>query len=107
MSRWTKVLEIGQLPEGLGGCVKIGELQIALFHYGPGQWYAVENLCPHKKQNVLSRGMTGDKQGEPKIACPLHKNQFSLVSGHSYNEELDDIKTFPVRIEDGSIFIEV
>ena len=30
---------------------------------------------------VLSRGMLGDQNGTPKVACPLHKKTFSLESG--------------------------
>ena len=45
------------------------------------QWYACQNLCPHKQEMVLARGIIGDQQGVPKVACPLHKKTFSLESG--------------------------
>ena len=30
---------------------------------------------------VLARGLIGDQQGVPKVACPLHKKNFSLTDG--------------------------
>ena len=107
MSEWIKVLDETTIPVGLGGCIKHNEQQIALFHYSPGEWYALENRCPHTKKMVISRGLTGDSKGEAKIACPMHKNQFSLATGRAFNPDLKDLKTFPVKLESGSIYLQV
>ncbi len=64
-----------------------------------GEWYASQNMCPHKKAFVLGRGIIGDHQGEPKVACPLHKKTFSLEDGRSLQNEEYHIQTFPVRVE--------
>ena len=56
--------------------------QIAVFHFARrNEWYACQNLCPHKMQMILSRGMIGSEKGEPKVACPFHKKTFSLKTG--------------------------
>ena len=73
-------------------------------------WYAVQNLCPHDRRQILSRGLTGDAQGEPKVACPLHKNAFSLrtgehLGGGSAKGEWT-LETFPVKEAEGLIFLE-
>jgi nitrite reductase (NADH) small subunit len=54
---------------------------------------------------VLSRGMIGEEQMEPKVACPLHKNTFSLKTGKHLNGDLDGIATYPVKVEDGFVYI--
>ena len=65
-----------------GRAIKYGEAQIAVFNFAAaGEWYACQNMCPHKREIVLSRGIIGDQQGVPKVACPLHKKTFSLESG--------------------------
>lgn len=42
------------------------------------EWYATQNVCPHKRALVLSEGIVGSKEGILKVACPLHKNNFAL-----------------------------
>ena len=54
---------------------------------------------------ILSRGMIGDEQGIAKIACPLHKKTFSLESGENLNGDLPDIAVYPVKIEDGFVYV--
>jgi nitrite reductase (NADH) small subunit len=68
-------------------------------------WYACQNLCPHKMEMVLSRGMIGEQHMEAKVACPLHKNTFSLKTGENLNGSLDAIATYPVKIEDGFVYV--
>ena len=54
---------------------------------------------------VLSRGMIGDQNGIPKVACPLHKKTFSLITGENLNGDLPAIATYPVKIEDKFVYI--
>jgi hypothetical protein len=54
---------------------------------------------------VLSRGILGDVQGEPKVACPLHKKTFSLKSGECLTGESYSIDTYPVKIDGGDILL--
>lgn len=42
------------------------------------EWYATQNVCPHKRALVLSEGIVGSRDGILKVACPLHKNNFDL-----------------------------
>lgn len=52
-----------------------------------GEWFASQNMCPHRKAFVLSHGMIGDAAGTPKVACPMHKKTFSLQTGDSLQGE--------------------
>jgi nitrite reductase (NADH) small subunit len=58
-------------------------------------------------QMILSRGIIGSSDGEPKVACPFHKRTFSLKTGDCLNAEDCSIETYPVKVEDGYIFIGV
>ncbi len=88
--------------------MKVGSSQIAVFNFTRrGEWYACQNLCPHRKEMMLSRGMLGSAEGLPKVACPLHKAAFSLESGECLTSDLDSVRTYPVRIEHGWVFIQV
>lgn len=103
---WYKAARIEDIPENGGACVKYQDMQIAVFNFSRrNEWYACQNLCPHKMQMVLSRGMIGSLNGEPKVACPFHKKTFSLKTGECLNAEECTISVFPVRVEDGYIHI--
>lgn len=103
---WFKAARVSDFPENGGACVKYKDLQIAVFNFSRrNEWYACQNLCPHKMQMVLSRGMIGSTGGDPKIACPFHKRTFSLRNGQCLNGDEDKISVFPVKVEDGFVYI--
>ena len=87
---WFKATQVEKFPEDGGLCVLYKGLQIAVFNFSRrGEWYATQNLCPHKMQMILSRGMIGSTDEEPKVACPFHKNNFSLKAGKNLNGDLE------------------
>ncbi|WP_332912283.1 nitrite reductase large subunit NirB [Algoriphagus boritolerans] len=103
---WIKVGTVTDFPENAGACIKHNSRQIAVYHFTRTQkWYACQNLCPHKMEMVLSRGLIGDMSGVPKLACPMHKKTFSLEDGSNLNGEDYSIATYPVKIEDGIVYI--
>ena len=107
--KWIEVGDAANFPLELGVCIQRESTQIAVFKLSEsGEWYATQNLCPHEQRMVLSRGLTGDSQGEPKIACPLHKRSFSLQSGECLNDQsLSCIKTYPIKEVDGKVLVQV
>ncbi|EAZ81906.1 nitrite reductase small subunit NirD [Algoriphagus machipongonensis] len=103
---WVSVGKAADFPANGGGCIKYKSKQIAVYYFQrTDTWYACQNLCPHKMEMVLSRGMIGDASGIPKVACPLHKKTFSLENGSNLNGEDYSIATYPVKIEDGNVYI--
>lgn len=103
---WWDAAAVEDIPRDAGACADYHGIQIAIFHLaGRGEWYATQNLCPHKREMVLARGLTGDAGGVPKVACPMHKRQFSLTTGESLNGEDYRIATFPVKIENGRVLV--
>jgi nitrite reductase (NADH) small subunit len=108
MDIWFKVGKVKDIPENGGSCVKYKDTQIAIFNFtSRNEWYATQNLCPHRQEMALSRGLIGDKEGEPKVACPFHKRNFSLSSGKCLSGDDYTIKTYPVKVEAGEVFIQV
>ena len=105
---WFAACNVTDVPANGGVCVKYEDTQIALFHFSRrNEWYATQNECPHKQQMALSRGMIGTQQNEPKVACPFHKKTFSLVTGQCLSGDECAIKTYPVKVEEGTVFIQV
>lgn len=106
VKEWFRVGEVADFPVNSGACIKYKTKQIAVYNFErTGKWYAAQNLCPHKMEMVLSLGMIGDKDGIPKVACPMHKKTFSLEDGSNLAGEDLKIATYPVKIEEGNVYI--
>jgi nitrite reductase (NADH) large subunit len=105
---WVPVVDAKAVPRDGGVAVKYGNVQLAVFNFASrGEWYATQNMCPHKRDMVLSRGLIGDSAGKPKLACPHHKKTFSLESGECTSGEGYQIATFPVQISAGTVYVEL
>ena len=105
---WFYACTTADVPANGGVCVKYEEEQIALFHFTRrNEWYATQNNCPHRQQMALSLGMIGTQNDEPKLASPFHKKTFSLITGKCLSGDGYAIKTYPVKVEDGKVFIGV
>lgn len=103
---WVKAAPAASIPENGGACVKFNDHQIAVFNFTRrSEWYACQNLCPHKMQMALSRGMIGSCGDEPKVACPFHKKTFSLKDGKNLNGDDCAITVYPIKVEEGFIYI--
>jgi len=106
--RWVRVGDSADFPRDGGATIKYGACQIAVFNFASkGAWYACQNLCPHKRELVLSRGLLGDDKGVPKVACPLHKKTFSLESGDCLSGEEYSVRVFPVRVEGADVYLQL
>ena len=73
---------------------------IAVFHHD-GQVYAVDNRCPHMGF-PLDRGSVSDGI----LTCHWHHARFDLSSGGTFNPFADDVRSFPVSVVDGEVWID-
>lgn len=97
--QWVEVGRVSDFPREGGAAVKYGRVQIAVFQFtSRGQWFASQNMCPHKRAFVLSRGIIGSQGEIPKVACPLHKRTFSLETGECLSGDDYSVKVFPVKV---------
>lgn len=103
---WVRIGSTKDFPEEGGAAIRYGYMQLAIFHFASrGEWYATQNMCPHKREFVLSRGILGDQRGEPKVACPMHKKTFSLKTGDCLTGESYSILTFPVKVDGDDVLV--
>ncbi len=85
-----------------GGCrvVTGGGHAIAVI-YHDGQVYAVDNRCPHMGF-PLDRGSVKDGI----LTCHWHNARFDLASGGTFNPFADDVRSFPVTVRDGQVWVD-
>ena len=105
---WLPVCAATDIPADGGACALVKGEQVAIFNFARrGEWYATQNLCPHKQQMALSRGMIGSvgEACEPKVACPFHKRTFSLLTGECLNGDECAIQTYPIKVEANVVYI--
>jgi nitrite reductase (NADH) large subunit len=107
-NHWLHVGKTWDFPAEGGAAIKYGKTQIAVFNFASrGEWYACQNLCPHMREFVLSRGMIGDHKGVPKVACPVHKKTFALETGECLSGEDYSVEVFPVKIDGDDVYVQL
>jgi nitrite reductase (NADH) large subunit len=107
-AEWIRVARVDDVPRDGGITVLHGGTPIAVFHFASrGAWYASQAVCPHRKDTVLGRGLLGTQAGVPKVACPLHKRTFSLETGAGLSDPQYDIRTYPVEIRAGDVWVQL
>jgi len=100
---YVPVLSIDQLPERIGRRVHIGSEEVAVFRLSDGRIAALENKSPHRKGGVLCEGIvSGDY-----LFDPLYDWKISLIDGKVQAPDTGQVKTYPVRVENGQILIGV
>jgi nitrite reductase/ring-hydroxylating ferredoxin subunit len=67
-----------------------------------GEFYGLEAGCKHMKASIARGKIEGHT-----IICPAHGWQYDIKTGACLNEPWAQLKTFPVVVEDGQVFVEV
>jgi nitrite reductase [NAD(P)H] small subunit len=100
-AEWIEVCRLEDIPV-LGARVleRDGGDNIALFRTASGKVFALRDRCPHKG-GPLSQGIVA---GET-VTCPLHSWNLGLDSGQARAPDVGCVATFPVRVEDGVVWL--
>ena len=68
--------------------------------------HALCNIDPVARAAVMSRGLVGDRAGEPAVISPLGKQAYALADGRGVDDPAHGLSVFPVRITgDGTVVI--
>lgn len=108
---WVSIGAVSNFSENAGEAILYGESQLAIFNTTKLEnglqtivWYATQNMCPKNRAFVLSRSIVGDQGSIPKIACPIHKGTFNLLTGESFTDPALAILTFSVKQVNDTLF---
>ncbi|UUE27316.1 nitrite reductase small subunit NirD [Rhodococcus qingshengii] len=101
---WTSACPLSHLIPGRGVAVLLrGGEQVALFLLEDGTLRAVSNFDPYGLAAVMSRGLVGDRDGEPIVVSPLLKQAFSLVDGRALDDSSVALPVYGVRVWAGVV----
>ena len=90
-----KVKEQGSL------LVNLEKQPIALFYVNESI-YAIDNRCPH-----MGFPLQGSTCKDGIVTCPWHYARFDLTSGGTFDAWADDVRSFPVEIRDGEVWVDL
>ena len=103
---FQKVCDIQDIIPGTGVCALIDGQQVAIFRPRDNEEvFAISNMDPFARSNVLSRGLTCEHQGELWVASPLKKQRFNLSTGLCLEDERFSVKAYKTRVAKGSVEI--
>ncbi|MFC7340396.1 nitrite reductase small subunit NirD [Saccharopolyspora griseoalba] len=100
---WQQICALDQLVPECGVPALVGEQPVALFRTHDDRLFAVGNIDPFCGASVISRGIVGDRAGEPVVASPMLKQVFSLRTGACFDDPEKSLPTFPVRERDNVV----
>ncbi len=107
-TQWITVCSVEAIHPNMGVCALVEGQQVAIFRLGKGtEVFAISNYDPFSRAFVLSRGLVGDRNGTPKVASPIYKQNFCLATGQCLDDENVSIPTFPTRIVEGHIQVAI
>lgn len=101
MSKWIKVGDVESFNEEVRVFVYQGN-PIAVFHLEDG-FYAIDDTCSHEEESLSEGEIMGCE-----IECPAHGARFDIKTGKNLSfPAVIPVKSYPVKVENGQIFIEV
>ncbi|MCE0768639.1 nitrite reductase small subunit NirD [Pseudonocardia kujensis] len=103
--RWETACPLERLQPERGVAALFGDEQVAIFRTHDGSLHALGNVDPRSGAAVLSRGIVGDRGGEPIVASPVYKEAYSLVDGRCLDAPGVSVPVHPVRLRDGLVQI--
>ncbi|MGF1608487.1 MAG: Rieske (2Fe-2S) protein [Kiloniellales bacterium] len=98
---WVRVCALDALQQAGRKLVKVGRKQIVLFH-GPKGVFACNNRCPHEGYPLIE----GSLAEGCILTCNWHNWKFDLEDGQTLVGG-DRLRRYPLRIDDGAVWLDV
>jgi nitrite reductase (NADH) small subunit len=105
-THWIKVCNTTDIPPNCGVAALVSGLQIAIFRVN-SDFYAISDYDPFSRAYVLARGIIGDRGGVIKVASPIYKQSFSLLTGECLDDPSVKLPTYPIRVIENDIYLSI
>jgi nitrite reductase (NADH) small subunit len=99
---WFDLGPLNSIPPRGARTVRVPRREIAVFRTASDEVFALENRCPHKG-GPLSEGIVHGR----KVACPLHNWIINLEDGEATGADKGCTRSFPVKVENGRIYLDM
>lgn len=98
---WYQVIATSEFPADDKAVAVLGGWHVLVARTETG-FHAVNDRCTH--QAAL---LSGGRVRRGAIMCPLHGARFDLADGRCLGAAYRDLRTFPLRVVDGTIEVAV
>jgi 3-phenylpropionate/trans-cinnamate dioxygenase ferredoxin component len=103
MSSWVQACAAGDIDEEDLIRFDHGGHSYAIYRSPEDKYYATDGHCTHEQVHLCD-GLVMDHI----IECPKHNGRFDYRTGQAKGAPVCiNLKTYPVKVEDGNVFIEV
>ncbi len=100
----VEVCRLEELPPGTMKLVQAESLLVGVYNVD-GELYAIEDRCSHDDGPLVEGDWEPD---EAVVICPRHGSRFDLRTGRPLTlPAYEPVATFPVRVDDGTVVVEV
>ncbi len=76
MSEFTTIARVGEIPEGEAKAFPVGEKIVAVFHRPGGEYFAIDDFCPHMGASLAEGTVEGTV-----VTCPWHAWRYDICDG--------------------------
>ncbi|WP_439541328.1 nitrite reductase small subunit NirD [Hyphomicrobium sp.] len=97
---WVSIGQIADIPQRGARCIETPAGKVAVFRTGDDRVFAIDDRCPHKG-GPLSQGIVHGAS----VTCPLHNWVISLETGKAQGADEGCVRTIPLKVEGGQIYI--
>ena len=102
MAEWVRVASAGECPPGRLLGVAAGSERIVIANV-EGDFYALLDRCTHQDYPLSDGELDGTR-----LECIYHGAKFDVCTGRAVQlPAIRPVRTFPVEVRDGEIFVEV
>ncbi|MFZ6766208.1 non-heme iron oxygenase ferredoxin subunit [Undibacterium sp. Di26W] len=99
---WIEAIAADDVPQDDVVGVAVEGRDLAIYSFN-GNVYVTDNICTHGHARLCDGFLEGHE-----IECPLHQGKFDIRNGKAMCSPLtQDLRTYPVKIEAGKVFIEM
>lgn len=103
MTNWVKACAVDEVDEEDVVPFEHDGRDYAIYRGDGDEFYASDGHCTHEK-TLLCDGLVMDGV----IECPKHNGRFDFRSGQALGAPvIVDLKMYPVRVSEGSVYINV
>jgi anthranilate 1,2-dioxygenase ferredoxin component len=99
---WHDLLTEAEFPAEGKLAARLAGWHVLVLRADDGSYRAVNDRCTHQAA-LLSEGRV--RRGA--VMCPLHGARFDVLTGKCLGGAYPDLRTFPVRLAEGRLEIEV
>lgn len=103
MPEWIEACEVDDVDEEDVIRFDHGDRTFAIYRSPDDEFFATDGLCTHERVH-LADGLVMDDI----IECPKHNGRFNYKTGAAKGAPVCvNLQTYPVRVADGKVLIEV